>query len=608
MPGVKQKLAQASQLDSGKLRGGEDCSETHSVLCLELLHNWTMGHISAVGVQKLAAATLLDGVSNNSIAELAALGAWGQHKNHIHKELTRLVSKDLKLAEPILVSCPCLNNKEAPPVIESAFPILAPHLLFHSLQENYPDSLQSFFGASRIQNFWSSVRSDDPRLCYNRVKDIPGYETKFIPLWLHGDGVEFSSDSILAFSIGSMLATGASMDTSAFIAACPKRATAEMKQHGVDTWSLPYKVITWSLQALWEGAHPVMDWEGKPFKDGSLLAELAGKSIFQGGFRCLVWSLLGDLDYFANDLGFPHWSRHEFCWMCNCSKVDMTRYWMDFRDDPNWVIKTADELRDNPPTDNLLVLGIPGVMAGFLPALDILHTIDQGVAVRLAGGVLHCWCYDGPSSEAAGKLQSLWCEVQAAYGTLGTKEKLTNLILSMFTNVKSPHAAPPVLKCKAAECRHLIPALALVARSKVVADCPLSVHIAASLECLSRFYFAVTSSTDIVLPEAIARQAESMLNQCLLHCSWLYQWSNANDNCKFHLVPKHHFAKHLAASCKFLNPVKTWTYKSEDWVGQLSTIALSCSHGTSSHAVPVSLMQKYRLMFHLRLKHSIFVD
>ena len=185
MPGVKQKLAEAEQLQHGRRRGGEDLADTQSPLCLELLHNWTMGHISAIGVQKLAAAALLDNVSNNSIAELAALGSWGQHKGNIHRDLTLLVSKDLKLAEPILVSCPCLNNKEVPPVVESTFPILAPHLLFHSLQENYPESLDSFFGASKIQNFWSSVQPDDPRLCHDCVKDIPGYETKFIPLWTH---------------------------------------------------------------------------------------------------------------------------------------------------------------------------------------------------------------------------------------------------------------------------------------------------------------------------------------------------------------------------------------------------------------------------------------
>lgn len=239
------------------------------------------------------------------------------------------------------------------------------------------------------------------------------------------------------------------------------------------------------------------------------------------------------------------------------------------------------------------MLNIPGVLAGYLPALDILHTLDQGLALRLAGGVLHTWCYGGASSEAAENLMSIWWEIQVAYETLGTTEKLSNLNLSMFTNTKSPHATPPKLRCKAAECRHWIPALAVVARSKMNSISPLSVHIAACLECLASFYIALSGCKEVVLPAQTAEHAEKMLNDCLLHYSWLYQRSQENGNCKFHVTPKFHFAKHLAKSCRFLNPTKTWTYKSEDWVRQLATIALSCCHGTASHAVAESLMQNF---------------
>lgn len=312
MPGVKQKLAEAEQLASARLRRGETDDDIPSPFSLELLLSWTMGNLSAIGLQKLAASSMLDGCCNDKIAALASLGSWGQQKSNIHRDLVALVSKDMRLCDPILVSNPCLNNKQVPPLLDCQFPVLPPHLLFHSTQLHYPDCLGTFFGESRIRHFWNSIKDDDPRMQLNPAKDIPNYASKFIPLWVHGDGVEFSTDSILAFSIGSLLSTGASMDTAALLAACPKAATADLHRHGRDTWSLPFKIISWSLQALWQGIHPLKDWNNQPFKDGSLLANLAGKLIFEKGYKCIVWRLLGDLDYFANDLGYPHWQSHEF--------------------------------------------------------------------------------------------------------------------------------------------------------------------------------------------------------------------------------------------------------------------------------------------------------
>ena len=63
----------------------------------------------------------------------------------------------------------------------------------------------------------------------------------------------------------------------------------------------------------------------------------------------------------------------------------------------------------------------------------------------------------------------------------------------MFTDLKKPFAKPPLLKCKAAEARHLIPALATVARKRMQANNEVSVHIAGALANLSLFYITIDS-------------------------------------------------------------------------------------------------------------------
>jgi hypothetical protein len=82
-------------------------------------------------------------------------------------------------------------------------------------------------------------------------------------------------------------------------------------------------------------------------------------------------------------------------------------------------------------------------------------------------------------------------------------------------------------------------------------------------------------------------------------------------------VPKFHMGGvHLPLQCAFINPRFVWTYKAEDWVGRVSTIAHSASFGTGSHKLYYKLVGKYQFllflcftrMFYGGLSHSFGLE
>ena len=75
--------------------------------------------------------------------------------------------------------------------------------------------MDACFGVSKAKEFWDQIKADDPRLIdspvawkkANQPQEWKKQKEKTIPLWLHGDGVEFSTDSLLIFSCGGCLTT-----------------------------------------------------------------------------------------------------------------------------------------------------------------------------------------------------------------------------------------------------------------------------------------------------------------------------------------------------------------------------------------------------------------
>ena len=446
----------------------------------------------------------------------------------------------------------------------------------------------------------------------------------YIPLWLHGDGVEFSTDSLLTFSFGpclySTLQSGEGrglkqshvIDHAYCLAAFPKSAQVE------DTWKDVYEIISWSFQALFAGKHPTTWWlDTEPLP--KRFQAKAGMPITEKNHCFVVWQYHGDLEYYSNCLHLPHWSSHQFCWLCNSNRTVKHLSPWDFQDAPNWECHSPRALKESLPAKHPFLSKIPGCGWQYRPCIDILHSCDLGVAARLCGSILHMWSFPEGcrARDAPHRMHSIWNDIKEAYQKLKISERFTNLTVGQFCLPDKPWAKPPILRGKAGEIRHLVPALALVAWNKAkkphgslafegawnkAKEQEVASHMAACIHALASFYEIVSTAT-FFMREEEAQDAFQQIRTCLQHYIWLQL--AINDSIRWQVTPKFHFMYHLGSLCTFQNPKTYWTYSNESCVGQIACIAHSCAHGTRATRLTESFTQKYLLGFQLRVNQFI---
>ena len=163
-----------------------------------------------------------------------------------------------------------------------------------------------------------------------------------------------------------------------------------------------------------------------------------------------------------------------------------------------------------------------------------------------------------------------------------------------------------MLKAKATECKHFIPVLAIIARS-MAGGTEYDEHQACLLEGLAAFGRLMDESP-IFPTDDQAEKAMTIMQDVLKHADWLKQTSEAASSGRFHIVFKHHFFQHMAEQFKFMNPRLAWCFKAEDYVGEIATIAHSCSFGTRSIDLPGKALAKWRNKLHFKLSEKIRIE
>ena len=93
------------------------------------------------------------------------------------------------------------------------------------------------------------------------------------------------------------------------ILVCTKAFEPLLGQCTVDkVWA----ITMWSFKCIAQGTFPKHNWERKVFEDSSLAAKLAGQPL-ANGWKGLLVSLEGDLEYFTRYLGVPRWNANVTC-------------------------------------------------------------------------------------------------------------------------------------------------------------------------------------------------------------------------------------------------------------------------------------------------------
>ena len=543
------------------------------------------------------------------VGSLSSIGAWGTQPGNCARDLQRLFLKEVKLAQPVGVKVKWLDSKRQQAQGEIDAAMLLPHLLFSSLFKYDEALVEHVLGLSQIKSFWDQVPTDDPRLFENPVLALPHYKETVLPIWIHGDGVAYGErDSLMVFSWGSFLTNIGALDSSFYIASWPKHCTQKPSAASLGTWSNMMKVMCWSFQALLQGVHPLVNWDGTDWVDGSLESQLAGTALAPNNLKVVVWGLLGDQEYFANTLGLPHWSKAQFCWHCNACRGDAQRSPWDIGTEAGWAYNTPQMEKENPSSMHAFFQELPGVSC-FHVCLDVLHVLDLGVVKHLLGSALKHLVYHQlrharlPPAQA---LASIWERLVELYEEFQVPTRLSNLYLSMFCNPKAPHASYPELEAKAVEMRHFLPVVTVLMGeyNRGTDDQQHRFHACQQLALA----YQVLDREPMFMSQGASSECIKLYKGFWASYSWLNEWCSGQGWLGYNIVSKHHMGLHLMQQGKYMNPRLAWTYKAESWVGSLSALAHSTSFGTKGYRLSWKVAEKYRMMLHLRLVRPQFYD
>ena len=110
----------------------------------------------------------------------------------------------------------------------------------------------------------------------------------------------------------------------------------------------------------------------------------------------------------------------------------------DFTDSPGWQLKSFQGLKESPCTNHTLFT-IPGGLPEYRACLDVLHTLDLGVTVRLAGSILHAWTLPPGSKkkDVPGNAAKIWAMLKEAYAELDIEESTTTWWCPCFVQQRS---------------------------------------------------------------------------------------------------------------------------------------------------------------------------
>ena len=597
--GWKLEEALGSSKKKKPLEKGRD-----SNLATALLSLWAHGKLSAIQIRKLAHAAVLDGCNHVELADMSKAGNYGEVPGNVHRDLMCRFVKDVCIPEPMELEVTCLDTKslKKEKVMASLF---LPHIMFAQLAtlENFHE----VFPLEKVEQFWCGVeRSKDPRLEGHPCTRGKKWKKMCIPVWLHGDGVEYAvKDSLMCWSWGPLMTNFSPLEAKFLIACFPKASTAP------ETWTEIMQHVCWSLNALVQGVHPMHDAFGKPLKKGSHFFEKRGQPLCSG-YKAVVWSIQGDAEFFSNHLGLPHWGSKHPCMECDCtsSSADESKWFKTIQmDKQSFKYTSNSEAADHPPSNHALFHQVPGLTSKFVRG-DALHILwVHGIYSHLLGSVLHYLTYNqGPGRQKKSpqdRLSILWSALQKVYSQLQPTTRVTNLKLSMFTDPKVPHASHPALSLKGSESKHFLPAFLQVCKTLLDREVWHEACMLDSTQAMQDLV-DVYNKADIIPTEAEFAEAMALGKGFLDTYSFLNEWALEEGNKLFHVVHKFHTFQHMLLGSQHLNPRACWCFANEDFVSRMSNLVFSISPGVRSSRLSFKVGPKYRILLHLLLTRDNF--
>ena len=580
-----------------------------SCLAEHLLYRWAWGEISAQDVQCISKLVLEDIAEKRDLRKLEALaaaGGYGKYSNKVYAAVLKVAAPEIHIPSPFTVKLPFKNPFGL--ILQA---MILPHILFATIYRSYRETWEKVICPSTeaVTSFWQEmVASGNPNIT-PELKNKKNFRSRCIPLCLHGDGVPVSGlgkgwvQTVTNWSWYSLLAThAATADSLFFVCAIYDK----LRQHGKDLNATAHHFLTilrWSFECLFTGKWPERDYLGRAFEPSSVSGRRAGKPL-AGGWFATLWSVVGDLEYFASIMDVPRSRAIQPCSRCKCSKWGPLT-WQDFNPNAAWIstVFTPASWRAL-PADQKSTCPLFSMAATSITNLsyDFMHSKFLGSDKTLYAAILWLLVFHlMPGPDEHTNLRTLWSEIKELYKAWKVESGFRYLNrVSMFWR---PTAKLLTLRGKAAEIRSLArPLLTLWARyMKDTIEVHRKVHVLLKLnwrieELLDLHKFAYR------FPAAAAANFRDSMNGMLLLQQQLKVHFEDNEPKLFVSTEKSHFLQHLALESHCLSPRMTWCFSGEDFQRRVQTLMESCTRGQAPGQASVKMASRYRIALHLQFE------
>ena len=561
-------------------------------------------------------AALREGYLPEDLVTLAGIGSTGHQAKNAKRDAEIRLLEDLKMPEPYPFKVDCIDprsDKEALVECHTASLLLQDYMSYY--EEHWEDHFRTTFGTNDLRDFWEACDPEDPKFYNHPMLEVPNWQDLFIPYFMHGDFAEFADrDSLMTVSASGVLAEGETRNCKLWLWSYAKSCQASSKdksikykkEGGFDTGEQHWKMQVWDCKSVFEGK-----WAKEDHLGGELTGRrknLAGQAICKGKYRMVCWGLLGDTDFFANDLNCKHWGAlqkkdglGEICEACPAN--NSTFPWN------HWSESALCKLFCYKPEEWAAVLvsdhPIWELVTRFFIHYDGLHILEQnGCTAHAVASALVDILQKMPGREALEKKWSkLWSEAAKYQDELWKAGKVKYPLTRLDLNWVKPDSKdyPCITTAvKAAQLRDLVPVVLELCERYNSGSTEDRLRLLA-IKNLQRYYEVVagggmflTEDEKGKLLQAVQDFQDAYGELCAIaQKERKMLWSE---------TPKLHFFWHLAKQGQFLNPKIFWTYMSEDFVGKVSKLGHSLLKGTKVWNVPRKLAEKYRFAMHFWLK------
>lgn len=625
-PGIRQRLALADLASRAAASSGPAKNDgITSQMVLYLIKEWSWGHLSATKLQVIARKAYEDqvqilrrlGISedcvDDTLKRIASLGSSGKHPGNCHSELLRFLgepSTPSPMMHPIPIKREKISSAHPEEIVQVHQPFFLPHVLFSFYFHNDKARFQELFlgpyqNKDDIAAFWSELeRRGDPRLANHPVKTGNGWQRRTIPLAFHGDGVpvlqvgKANTKSMEVYSIQSLFPAGLST------LKCKILLTQFFVSNAVEnTHQEIWKILNWSLYWLGKGRWPATDWEGKAWPANSSEATLANKKVLLAdGYQAILYSIKGDLDFYAKTLHLRHYNADHMCDLCPASRSGHRTYaYNNFSEDAVWKkqLHTTTEWQAiyNGQAPHP-IFELPGV-THFCIEPDELHVLYLGTVQYLLGSVLFLLTFVIMPESPEENMSALWKKIVDYYKTFSVATQYSTLQLSSFCAPTKPTEHYPKLKGKGAEVKDLVAPLCAIWKDitksrkdsyKMVSTC-LENQVA--IQDIMHGY-----KDDLILPVNVAKNLQQHVDALLVTYQRLAAKADQAGHLLWNQPTKWHWLWHLAQRSVYINPRRTNTFMDEDFVGKQKDVVHSCAAGSELHDMAIKGAHKYRWGFH----------